>query len=69
MLLKDFLHTTPKICTLLDLGGIQSPKDFLSYFPKSYEDRRSLQTAQTAVADGKTIQSIKGYMLTKKEFG
>lgn len=42
--LKVFLKTTSKYISILDKWNIKNVKDFLEYFPKTYEDRSSIKT-------------------------
>jgi RecG-like helicase len=40
---KSLLRTTPKFINILAEHGIHEPKDFLWYFPRTYEDRRDIR--------------------------
>lgn len=42
--LKSLLKTTPRYLSILDKNWIRSIKDFLQYFPRTYEDRSQLKT-------------------------
>lgn len=42
--LKEYLKTTPKYINLLAANGITSMKEFLQYFPRTYEDRQNMVT-------------------------
>lgn len=42
--LKSLLKTTSKYLSVLEKSWIKTPKDFLEYFPKTYEDRSSIKT-------------------------
>jgi RecG-like helicase len=42
--LKSFLKTTPKYLSILDKNWIRTIKEFLQYFPRTYEDRSQLKT-------------------------
>ncbi len=42
--LKEYLKTTPKYINLLQANGITTIKQFLQYFPRTYEDRKNMVT-------------------------
>jgi len=44
MNLKSWLRTNDKYVNILEEKWIKTPNDFLYYFPKDYEDRRSIKT-------------------------
>lgn len=41
--LKPFLKTTPQYLNILAQNGISTIKSFFNYFPRTYEDRASIQ--------------------------
>ena len=42
--LKEYLKTTPKYVNLLQANGVATMKQFLQYFPRTYEDRKNMVT-------------------------
>lgn len=42
--LKEYLKTTPRYINLLAANGITNIKEFLQYFPRTYEDRENMVT-------------------------
>lgn len=42
--LKEYLKTTPKYINLLQANGVTTMKEFLQYFPRTYEDRKNMVT-------------------------
>ena len=64
MELKKQLRTTPKYINILKSNGIQTLKDLMLYFPRTYEDRKEIKNLGTVLTDG-TLQTVKG-LITKK---
>lgn len=64
MELKSQLKTTPKYINILKNNGIESLKDLMLYFPRTYEDRKEIKNLSTVITDG-TLQTVK-WMVTKK---
>ncbi|MCF7835362.1 ATP-dependent DNA helicase RecG [Candidatus Gracilibacteria bacterium] len=70
--LKSLLKTTSKYLSVLEKSGINTPKDFLEYFPRTYEDRSNIKTlgdisSDTFFKDNNKIMT-KGKILSKKVF-
>lgn len=42
--LKNYIKTTSKYIKILEENGIKTPKDLLTYFPRTYEDRSNMKT-------------------------
>lgn len=68
MELKNLLKTTPKYVSLLERNGIKTVKDFLQYFPRTYEDRSNLRTLDQLVFNEKGVTTTKGKITVKKVF-
>jgi RecG-like helicase len=66
--LKSLLKTTPKYISLLDKNWIQNPKDFLQYFPRTYEDRTKIRNLNELIFDEKWWTTTKGKITSKKVF-
>ena len=67
MELKKQLKTTPKYINILKSVGIESLKDLMLYFPRTYEDRKEIKNLSTALTDG-TLQTVKGLVTKKSMF-
>lgn len=52
------IRTTKKYSTLLASNGIQSIKELLEYFPRTYEDRSQIKTLQEITTDNR-VQTVK----------
>lgn len=59
------IRTTKKYSTLLASNGIQSIKELLEYFPRTYEDRSQIKTLQEITTDNR-VQTVKWYVTEKK---
>lgn len=66
--LKTFLKTTPRYLNILASNGITSIKSFFNYFPRTYEDRASIQPLNNLHINEKWTTATKGKILTKKVF-
>lgn len=66
--LKPFLKTTQKYLAILAQNNITTIKDFFNYFPRTYEDRASIQPLNNLHINEKWTTSTKGKILTKKFF-
>lgn len=70
--LKSLLKTTSKYLSVLEKSWINTPKDFLEYFPRTYEDRSNIKTlwdisSDTFFKDNNKIMT-KWKILSKKVF-
>lgn len=63
--LKKVLKTTSKYINILNEQGIHTLKDFLEYFPRTYENRKDIKTIKNIALDGKTPSSIKAQVISK----
>lgn len=63
--LKQLLKTTGKYIKILNANGIFSIKDFLEYFPRTYENRKDIKLIKDIPLDGKTPTSIKVQVIEK----
>lgn len=66
--LKQSLKTTQKYIDILAKNGINSLKEFLQYFPRTYEDRTHMGTLDNLIYDEKGICTTKGHIIQKKIF-
>lgn len=66
--LKSLLKTTSRYLTLLSQNGIHTLKDFFNYFPRTYEDRASIQPLNNLQINEKGTTATKGKILSKKVF-
>lgn len=64
--LKPFLKTTPQYLNILAQNGISTIKSFFNYFPRTYEDRASIQPLNNLQINEKWTTATKGKILTKK---
>lgn len=64
--LKSLLKTVSRYETILANNGILSVKDFLNYFPRTYEDRSSLSLVKHLDATNNEVQSVVGQIVEKK---
>ncbi len=65
MSLKDELKTTPRYVQILAQNGITTMRDFLSYFPRTYEDRSKIAPLDSLIFDAKWVAATK-WLITKK---
>jgi len=68
MELKAALKTTPKYIKILADAWITSVKDFLQYFPRTYEDRSTIRNLNELIFNEKGITATKGKIVSKKIF-
>ncbi|MDO4713747.1 MAG: hypothetical protein Q4B28_03760 [bacterium] len=66
--LKPFLKTTSQYLNILASNGITTIKSFFNYFPRTYEDRASIQPLNNLHINEKGTTATKGKILTKKVF-
>jgi ATP-dependent DNA helicase RecG len=66
--LKTLLKTTPKYITILAKNGITTIKDFLQYYPRTYEDRSTIRNLNELVFNEKGITATKGHITSKSIF-
>ncbi|MEI7563121.1 MAG: hypothetical protein WCJ39_05655 [bacterium] len=66
--LKLLLKTTPKYIEILAKNGITTIKDFLQYFPRTYEDRSTIRPLDALQVNEKGIAATKGHILSKSIF-
>jgi hypothetical protein len=66
--LKALLKTTPQYINLLSSHGIKNIKDFFNYFPRTYEDRESIQPLNNLQINEKGTAATKGKIVEKKVF-
>ena len=66
--LKALLKTTPQYINLLSSHGIKNIKDFFNYFPRTYEDRASIQPLNNLQINEKGTTATKGKIVEKKVF-
>ncbi len=66
--LKTLLKTTPKYLWLLEKNWISTPKQFLQYFPRTYEDRTQIRTLDNLIFDEKGNTTTKWNIISKKVF-
>ncbi len=66
--LKSLLKTTSKYLSLLEKNWIHNPKDFLQYFPRTYEDRTKIRNLNELIFDEKWWTTTKGKIISKKVF-
>lgn len=66
--LKALLKTTPQYINLLSSHGIKNIKDFFNYFPRTYEDRASIQPLNNLQINEKGTAATKGKIVEKKVF-
>ena len=66
--LKTLLKTTPKYITILAKNGITTIKDFLQYYPRTYEDRSTIRNLNELVFNEKWITATKGKIVSKSIF-
>ena len=66
--LKILLKTTPKYISILEKNGILTIKDFLQYFPRTYEDRSTIKPLNSLQVNEKWIAATKGHILSKSIF-
>jgi RecG-like helicase len=66
--LKTLLKTTPKYITILANNGITTIKDFLQYYPRTYEDRSTIRNLNELVFNEKGITATKGQITSKSIF-
>ena len=66
--LKSLLKTTPKYITILAKNGITTIKDFLQYYPRTYEDRSTIRNLNELVFNEKGITATKGKITAKSIF-
>lgn len=66
--LKALLKTTPKYITILAKNGITTIKDFLQYYPRTYEDRSTIRNLNELVFNEKGITATKGKITSKSIF-
>ena len=64
--LKSFLKTTPRYLNILAQNGISSIKSFFNYFPRTYEDRASIQPINNLQINEKWTTATKGKIISKK---
>jgi len=66
--LKTVLKTTSRYIALLESNGIHSVKDFLYYFPRSYEDRSKMTKLSELFFENteQTSVTIQGQVISKK---
>ncbi len=64
--LKAVLKTTPKYIKILADAWITSVKDFLQYFPRTYEDRSTIRNLNELIFNEKWITATKGQIIEKK---
>lgn len=64
--LKALLKTTPQYINLLSSHGIKNIKDFFNYFPRTYEDRASIQPLNNLQINEKGTAATKGKIIEKK---
>ena len=65
--LKSLLKTTPKYINILKSNGIESLKDLMLVFPRTYEDRQEIKFLSTVSTEWQ-IQTVKGYVTKKTMF-
>ncbi len=63
--LKNFLKTTPRYIELLEQAGIKTIKDFLEYFPRTYEQRDAIKTLDMPL-DESSIMTFRALIISKK---
>ena len=66
--LKNELKTTPKYMNILAAEGITTVKDFLQYFPRTYEDRSTIKNLNELVFNEKGFTATKGKIVKKSIF-
>lgn len=66
--LKTTLKTTSKYINILADQWITTVKDFLQYFPRTYEDRSTIRNLHELIFNEKGITATKWHILTKKIF-
>ena len=66
--LKSLLKTTPKYISILEKNGIFKLKDFLQYFPRTYEDRSTIRNLNELIFNEKGITATKGHITSKSIF-
>ena len=64
--LEKAIKTTARYSKILKENGITSLKDFLQYFPRTYEDRTHILPISKIPLDGQTVSSIKAQVIEKK---
>ena len=64
--LKLFLKTTPRYLNILAQNGISTIKSFFNYFPRTYEDRASIQPLNNLQINEKGTTATKGKIISKK---
>ncbi|MFZ2719024.1 MAG: ATP-dependent DNA helicase RecG [Candidatus Absconditicoccaceae bacterium] len=52
----------------MEKNGIHNPKDFLQYFPRTYEDRTKIRNLNELIFDEKGGTTTKGKIISKKVF-
>lgn len=62
--LKEYLKTTPKYINLLAANGITTIKQFLQYFPRTYEDRKNMVRLHEMQSE-EVVYSVKIYVQKK----
>lgn len=63
--LKEQLKTTNKYITILENNNIKTVKDFLQYFPRSYEDRSFVKPLSELVFNEKWVVTTKWQIIEK----
>jgi ATP-dependent DNA helicase RecG len=63
--LKTFLKTTPRYIELLEQAGIKTIKDFLEYFPRTYEQRDAVKTLELPIDESSTM-TFRALVISKK---
>ncbi len=64
--LKSQLRTTNKYVWILANNWIKNLKDFLEYFPRTYEDRSQVQTLSNLIINEKWVATTKWKIIDKK---
>lgn len=68
MELKIALKTTPKYIKILADQWITTVKDFLQYFPRTYEDRSTIKNLNELIFNEKWFTATKGKIIKKSIF-
>ncbi len=66
--LKSALKTTPMYIKILAAEGITTVKDFLQYFPRTYEDRSTIRNLNELIFNEKGLTATKGKVIKKTIF-
>lgn len=64
--LKSLLKTNSKYLNILAAAWITTVKDFLQYFPRTYEDRSTIKNLNELIFNEKGITATKGKIIAKK---